>query len=179
MASFDYSRVADLCDSFYAYDQDVPFFVGLARDAQGPVLELMACTGRISIPILRHGVPLTCLDRAPSMLAVLQEKLGRLRNNCRLVCADARSIPLDGAFDLVLLPFQGFSELVDDRERREVLEEVRRVLLPRGRFVCTLHNPRVRLRTVDGSWRSHLACESIPSRVITLVGRSRSRTARS
>ena len=179
MASFDYSRVADLCDSFCVYDQDVPFFVGLTRHAQGPVLELMAGTGRISIPILRHGVPLTCLDRAPSMLAVLQEKLGRLRNNCRLVCADARSIPLDGAFDLVLLPFQGFSELVDDRERREVLEEVRRVLLPRGRFVCTLHNPRVRLRTVDGSWRSHLACESIPSRVITLVGRSRSRTARS
>ncbi len=54
MASFDYSGVADLYDSFCVFDQDVPFFVGLARDA--------------------------------------------------------RSIPLDDAFDLVLPPFQGFSD---------------------------------------------------------------------
>lgn len=45
MVSFDYSRVADLYDGFCVFDQDVPFFVGLAREAQGPVLELMAGTG--------------------------------------------------------------------------------------------------------------------------------------
>lgn len=155
MVAFDYSRLADLYDAYCVYDQDLPFYVGLAQQARGPILELMAGTGRISLPLLERGFPVTCLDSAPSMLAVLRRKLlerGLAARKIHLVCADARQIPLRWVFDLILLGFQGFSELITEEEQRQTLAAAARRLAPGGRFVCTLHNPRARLRTLDGAW---------------------------
>ena len=38
------------------------------------------------------------------------------------------------------------------RDRRDLFHEVARVLSVGGRFVCTSHNPEVRLESVDGTW---------------------------
>lgn len=160
MVAFDYSRLADLYDAYCVYDQDLPFYVGLAQKARGPILELMAGTGRISLPLLERGHWVTCLDSAPSMLAVLRRKLrergteprGLAAAKIHVLCADARQIPLRRAFDLILLGFQGFSELITEEEQRQTLAAAARRLALGGRFVCTLHNPRARLQTLDGAW---------------------------
>jgi ubiquinone/menaquinone biosynthesis C-methylase UbiE len=70
----DYSQVADLYDAYARTDFDVPFF---CEEAEGctNVLELMSGTGRLSIPLLEAGVPLSCLDSSAEMLAVLRRKL--------------------------------------------------------------------------------------------------------
>jgi hypothetical protein len=44
------------------------------------------------------------------------------------------------------------SELVDARDRAALFGEVARVL--DGVFICTTHNPAVRVRTLDGAWHS-------------------------
>ncbi len=44
------------------FDADLDFYVGLAREAQPPVLELAAGTGRVSLPIARAGVPIVGVD---------------------------------------------------------------------------------------------------------------------
>ena len=38
------------------FEQDLDFYVGLARQTEAPVLELAAGTGRVSLPIARAGV---------------------------------------------------------------------------------------------------------------------------
>jgi hypothetical protein len=60
---------------------------------------------------------------------------------------------LDKQFDLILLPFHSFSELVSPTDRKQVLARIYEHLAPSGRFICTLHNPAQRLRSVDGQLR--------------------------
>ncbi|MEW5757329.1 MAG: hypothetical protein AB1810_13605 [Pseudomonadota bacterium] len=47
----DYDSVADVYDLYVTADYDIPFFVQKALNAKGPVLELTAGTGRLSIAL--------------------------------------------------------------------------------------------------------------------------------
>jgi SAM-dependent methyltransferase len=90
---------------------------------------------------------------------VLQEKLRPGKLPTRLCCADVNRLPLAAnTFDYAILALNGLSELLTKSARRELLQEVSRVLRPEGLFVCTLHNPSLRLETVDGTW--HVMSES-------------------
>jgi hypothetical protein len=51
MSQKHYERIADLYDAFVTTDVDIPFFLEEARKAGGPILELMAGTGRLTIPL--------------------------------------------------------------------------------------------------------------------------------
>jgi SAM-dependent methyltransferase len=114
----------------------------------------MSGTGRVSIPLLDAGVPLTCVDYSWAMLAVLKQKIASRRRPDRIVLADIRKLPFDGCFGLALLPFHSFAELVTKEDRASAFSAVHRALARKGRFICTLHNPAVRLRTIDGKERT-------------------------
>lgn len=53
-------------------------------------------------------------------------------------------------FDRIIIPFNAFAELVRPEDQRQALARVREHLAQDGCFVCTLHNPTIRLRDVDG-----------------------------
>jgi hypothetical protein len=59
MPAVDYSRLAALYDALVTDASDVEFFVRAAREARGPILELMAGTGRVTMPLARAGLELT------------------------------------------------------------------------------------------------------------------------
>jgi ubiquinone/menaquinone biosynthesis C-methylase UbiE len=71
----DHAAQAEIYDLFVRTTHDVPFLLAECRRAEGQVLELMAGTGRVAVPLLEQGVRLSCLDRSPAMLAVLRQKL--------------------------------------------------------------------------------------------------------
>lgn len=147
----DWDRVADLYDVYVRTEFDVPFFLQEAKAHPGAaVLELMAGTGRISLPLVEAGVPLTVVDGSAQMLASLGAKLSRSGLRADIRYADVRELNLGRRFDLILLPFQSFSELLQREDRRAVLQRIARHLTEEGRFVCTLHNPPVRLREMNG-----------------------------
>lgn len=152
MTALDYARIANVYDAYVRFDDDIPFFVEAARAADGRVLELMAGTGRVSLPLAVEGVDLTAVDAVVDMLAVLAAKARGRGLAPALCCADARSLPFDGGFALVLLPFQGFSELLTADDQRRALASIHRALEPGGHVVLTLHNPRVRLASITGDW---------------------------
>lgn len=180
-----YSRIADLYDGLVQFDDDIPFFLEKCKEAPGPVLELMAGTGRVSIPLLEAGVELTCVDSSAEMLECLRGKLNERNLKARVVEADVRRLRLPVAFHLVIIPFNSFSELVSEEDRRSALGSIHRALLPGGRFICTLHNPSVRIarlaeekesekRFMDPSGGGevvfHLSCEYEPTtRIVTGV----------
>ena len=152
MPAYDYSVLADLYDDFCVFDEDIEFFRSAATAARGPVLELMAGTGRVSLPMLGTGANLTCIDSSPAMLAVLARKQRGRTPHARLVCGDVCSLPLATGFELVVLPFRGFSELVGESTQLAALAETARVLRPGGTFICTAHNSVVRAAAADGRW---------------------------
>src|SRR3954453_3600577 len=69
MSSF-YDVWADRYDWSTGVTTDVPFYVGLARDGDGPLVELAVGNGRVAIPVARAtGRPVIGIDSSPAMLA--------------------------------------------------------------------------------------------------------------
>jgi len=145
-----YERIADLYDGLVQFDDDFGFFLDHCRRADGPVVELMAGTGRLSLPLLEAGIDLTCVDLSEAMLAELRAKLARRDLSARIVHGDVRSLGLPADYALAILAFNGLSELVERKDRRAVFDRVRGLLRPGGGFLCTLHNPTIRLARLQG-----------------------------
>jgi SAM-dependent methyltransferase len=150
VTQIDYDSIAEIYDLYATADYDIPFFVSEVRKVSGPALELMAGTGRVSIPLLEAGAKLTCVDGSQGMLGVLAAKLARMGLHAKICCIDVRRLELSASFELAILPFQAFMELVSEDDQRAALHAVFSCLLPGGRFICTLHNPAVRGAYVDG-----------------------------
>lgn len=153
MPSIDYDSVAELYDLYVTADYDVPFFLSEVRSVQGPILELMAGTGRLSLPLIEAGAALTCVDSSQGMLDILERKLAARGLHAEVRCQDVCRLDLPIRYDLVLLPFQAFMEIVREEDQRAALESVFEILAPGGRFLCTLHNPAIRRAQVDGLLR--------------------------
>ncbi|MEO1401974.1 MAG: class I SAM-dependent methyltransferase [Cyanobacteria bacterium J06635_1] len=148
-----YDDIADLYDTYVQTDFDIPFWLEAARNTSGAVLELMAGTGRISIPLLEAGVSLSCVDLSPEMLAILRQKVDARDFSATLHQMDVCELDLGQPFELIILPFNSFAELLSPAKQQKALARIRSHLSPNGRFICTLHNPHVRLSNVDGKLR--------------------------
>ncbi len=149
MPAMDYSKVAEFYDVYAQTDIDVPFFLQEAQGC-GKVLELTSGTGRLSIPLLQANVPLSCLDSSPEMLAVLRRKLRERGLAAPVYEMDAINFSLAEKFDLILIPFNAFAEITDPGAQQQMLATIHLHLAAHGRLICTLHNPAVRLRNIDG-----------------------------
>lgn len=146
--AIDHDRVADLYDLYVRWTEDIPFFLDRVGGYTEPVLELTCGTGRVSIPLAAAGCKLVCVDYAPAMLRVLKAKLQRAGLTAGVVCQDIRQLGLRSGFGVVLLPFHALAELMRPEDRRQALASIAGVMRPGGRFICTLHNPFVRRRSL-------------------------------
>ena len=153
MQSIDYDSIAEIYDLYVTADYDVPFFVSETAGVKGPILELMAGTGRLSLPLLEAGARLTCVDSSQGMLDVLSRKLAKRGLVADVRCMDVGRLDLPPHFELAILPFQAFMEIVGEERQRAALASIFACLAPGGRFLCTLHNPAVRRAQVDGLLR--------------------------
>ncbi|MEV1171262.1 daptide-type RiPP biosynthesis methyltransferase [Nonomuraea sp. NPDC049784] len=127
--------------------QEVRELVALVRGLPGPVLDLAAGSGRLTLPLLALGREVTALDLSESLLALLRERLaqsrGRLAERCTPVHADMRDFALDQRFGAIVLGTSSIS-LLDAAGRAALYRGVRAHLLPQGRFLLTtveLHAP--------------------------------------
>ncbi len=148
-----YDQVADLYDNYVKADFDIPFFLNEAKLEKGAVLELRSGTGRVSLPVLRAGVRLTCVDLSGEMLARLRDKLAEEHLAADVYQMDVRELAIGKQFSLIFIPFHAFSELVSTEDQRAALGRIHTHLASGGRFIITLHNPPIRLKNVDGTLR--------------------------
>ena len=72
----DYDAFAPSYDAWAAdMTEDVDFYVELAREADGPIVELAVGTGRVAIPVAeRTGKPVLGIDSSPAMFEVARER---------------------------------------------------------------------------------------------------------
>jgi ubiquinone/menaquinone biosynthesis C-methylase UbiE len=152
MDHIDYDPVAEIYDLYAAATYDYDFFLSRVTPHM-PVLELTSGTGRLSIPLAKAGVVLTCVDISQGMLKVLERKLQNEGLNASMLCADVQHLKFAEEFEVAILPFQSFMELVGREKQLNCLRSVYRALVPGGRFYCTMHNPTVRRTVVDGILR--------------------------
>lgn len=151
LAQYERGSLAHYADPAY-YDQayadrthDVAFYVDLALERRGPVLEYGVGSGRVAIPLARHGLRVTGIDHSAPMLARLREKVRAehevVASRITLRRGDMRRVRLHRQFSLVLCPFNGFLHLYTRRDVERFLARVREHLTPRGRFVFDVAMP--------------------------------------
>jgi SAM-dependent methyltransferase len=112
--------------------EDIPFYVELAREADGPVVELAVGTGRVALPVAQAiGRTVVGIDTSPAMLEQAREAGGDLLD---LRLGDMRDLELEEAAALVYCPYRALLHLPTWADRRRVFERVAASLLPGGRF---------------------------------------------
>lgn len=116
-----------------------PFYLTLAQQFGGAVLELGCGTGRYTIPLAEQGIDITGLDLAPSMLALAKAKASHLP--IPWIQADARAFHLDRKFRLIYESGAMFQHLLDRADQEQMLACVRKHLTDDGHFVVTLPVP--------------------------------------
>ena len=131
-----YDGFAPVYDTWAAdMTEDVDFYVELAHEADGPVIELAVGTGRISIPIAeRTGKRVIGIDSSAEMLSRAREHAFEAGVELELREGDMRDLDLRGATDLVICPYRALLHLPTWSDRRHVFERVARALRPGGRF---------------------------------------------
>ncbi|HEY3612171.1 MAG TPA: class I SAM-dependent methyltransferase [Gaiellales bacterium] len=150
-----YEQLGSLYDRWCAgVDHDIPFYVLACEGADGPIVELGAGSGRISVELARHGHRVIALDAAPAMLAEAEARARRYGVALETVVGDLRDPPADlPRGDRVLAPFRTFMHLSGDDERRRALAAARRLLAPGGRFIFDVFEPTAAdIRATHDRW---------------------------
>ena len=142
-----YDHVYDAMDR-----KDVGFYVDLAKQTGGPVLELGCGTGRVLVPTARKGLAVTGIDLSEHMLDICQKKLAQepeeVQARSRTVRADIRDFDLGTRFKLITIPFRPFQHLVTVEDQMACLSSVQRHLEPRGLLALDVFDPSLS-RLVD------------------------------
>lgn len=112
--------------------EDVPFYVALALEADGPIVELAVGTGRVAIPVARAtGRRVIGVDSSPRMLEQASRD-GADELDLRL--GDMRELELEEPAALVYCPARSLLHLPTWADRRCVFDRVATALRPGGRF---------------------------------------------
>jgi SAM-dependent methyltransferase len=151
-----YEGFAPIYDAWSAHmTEDVPFYVELARESEGRLVELAVGNGRVAIPVAREtGRAVLGIDSSPAMLAQARERADAEGVELDLREADMREFELDEPAGLVYCPFRSLGHLPTWADRRRVFERVHASLRPGGRFAWNffVFEPAVATR-IDGEWQ--------------------------
>lgn len=126
-----------------AHVEDLPFWLGLAHQQGGPILELGCGTGRVLIPLIQAGFEVFGVDNDPRMLDFLRKSLTEEQAQlATLVEADMANFELEERFRLAILPCNTFSTL-NPIARQTTLANVYSHMQPGGIFAVSMPNPVV------------------------------------
>lgn len=136
---FEEEFLASLYDYFNTWDACDEFYLELAREAGGRVLDLGCGTGMLACRIAEEGLSVTGADPAEGMLRVARSRQGTER-----VCwikADGQTLRLPLRFDLIYMTGHAFQALLTDDDAIAVLRTAREHLTGDGRFAFESRNP--------------------------------------
>jgi SAM-dependent methyltransferase len=141
----NYDRIARFYDIDMGQNMqfdDVGFYVRLAAQVRGPVLELGCGNGRILLPLLRAGLDATGVDNSAGMLAELRRKASAQGIAAEVTKMDICDLDLRQRFALILCPYSLVTYVTDDRDLERLLRGVREHLRQDGRFIVDAFVPR-------------------------------------
>jgi SAM-dependent methyltransferase len=138
------SRYYDLENADFTEDLD--YWLALAEDHGGPVLELGCGSGRVLLHLARRGHAITGVDNSPEMLALLEAKL-KLASAKHLATPPAylqaalHDFQTPTRFKLAIMPFNTFMHLLTPEAQTAALVNIRQHLTPGAVLALDLPNP--------------------------------------
>lgn len=114
---------------------DIPFYIGLARQAKGPLVELAIGHGRVAIPVAQAtGQRVLGIDSSPAMLDQARLRAAEAGVELVLIQGDMCELALDEPAALIYCPYRALLHLPTWADRRRLFERVAASLRPGGRF---------------------------------------------
>ncbi|MEJ0015576.1 MAG: class I SAM-dependent methyltransferase [Acetobacteraceae bacterium] len=130
---------ASLYDFFNPWTPSDEFYLGLARERGGRVLDLGCGTGMLACRIAADGCSVTGLDPAPGMLKVARAREGA--DAVTWIEADGRVFRSAARFDLIIMTGHAFQALLTDEDALALLRTAAHHLAEGGRFAFETRNP--------------------------------------
>jgi len=118
------------------YAEDLAVWHTLAATAGGPVLDVGAGTGRVTLELAARGVEVVALDIAQPLLTALECRAGELP--ITTVLADALDFHLDRQFSLILVPMQTLQLFAGSHGRGAFFRIALAHLIPGGVLAAAL-----------------------------------------
>jgi SAM-dependent methyltransferase len=114
---------------------DVPFYAGLAREVDGPLVELAVGAGRVAIPVAQAtGRRVIGIDSSPGMLAQARARAAEEGVELDLREGDIRELEVEEPAGLIYCPARSLLHLPTWTDRRRCFERVAASLRSGGRF---------------------------------------------
>jgi SAM-dependent methyltransferase len=108
---------------------------------RGPALELAIGTGRIALPLSRHGVEVHGIDASEHMVSKLRSKPGG--DAIPVTMGNFADVAVDGRYAVVYVVFNTFFALLTQEEQTRCFHNVARHLTEDGVFVIEAFVPDV------------------------------------
>jgi len=125
---------------------DLSFYVDLARQSGGPVLEIGCGTGRVLLAIAREGIAIEGVDNSSAMLGVLKRHLAAepasIRERVKLHEADMRGFRLPAKFPVVIVPFRPMQHMYTPEDQLAALQTAAAHLSDGGRLAFDVFYPK-------------------------------------
>ncbi len=125
---------------------DVEYYVRIARQSRGPVLEYGVGNGRVAVAVAGAGVEVFGVDLSRTMLDDLEQRLEqsppKVRERIELRHGDMREVRLGRRFPLVIAPFNAVLHLYERSDFEAFFARVLEHLEPTGRFVFDFSVPQ-------------------------------------
>jgi len=135
--------------------EDIAFYVALAVEAGGPVLELGVGTGRIAVPIAEAGIEVIGVDSSREMLRLCAQRAtaAGVRERLELRLGEIGTPPGARRVPLVIVPFRAYLHLVSDTARLAALRAAFAALEPGGCLAFDVFRPSVEdVEETHGRW---------------------------
>jgi SAM-dependent methyltransferase len=123
------------------YDADLALWRMLAQEAAGPVLDVGAGTGRVTLDLARRGHAVVAFDADAVLLEALAQRGMDLP--VEVVAGDARELDLPGrSFPLIIVPMQTIQLFGGSRARLRFLERAAGHLATGGSLAIAIADAR-------------------------------------
>jgi SAM-dependent methyltransferase len=137
-ASYDHGSA-----HMFAPDVLAPAVEFLARLAgTGPALEFAIGTGRVAVPLVARGIPVSGIELSRPMVGQLRRKASY--DELPVVVGDMATAVVPGEFSLVYVVWNSIGNLRTQDEQVRCFANAARHLAPGGRFVVELWVPGIR-----------------------------------
>jgi 2-polyprenyl-3-methyl-5-hydroxy-6-metoxy-1,4-benzoquinol methylase len=111
------------------------------HDKSVSILDIGCGTGRHSIELTRRGYQVTGVDLSESMLQRARQKAEEANVKIDFIQHDARNLPFESAFGLVIMLCEGAFPLMETDEMNfQILQNAAKALTPGGRLIFTTLN---------------------------------------
>ncbi len=161
----EYDGFASFYDLEYGHkNDDIEFYLHVAREIGGPILEIGAGTGRLTLPLAQEGHSIWGIDNSGKMLEKAEEKKqtlpGHVIPEIHFEQQDMREFSLDQTFNLCIIPFRAFLHNLNIDDQLKTLDRIYEHMEPNGILAFDLFVPLYSM-LAKTQWQDSFAPEEL------------------